>query len=387
MGPISAITRFVRQETAGSTPCTHGGRIAESGREDALDFSANLNPEGIPEVKTSARSAETIEEKLKHYPDNRYLRLRGAFANFVENYRHSGTPEHTQKITAENIIPTNGSSELIRLFAETLIQRGDRVIIPAPTFGEYAFQCQLFGANVQYCDYSQILGLTTTEISDASAVFLCNPNNPTGSMISQSDVLQLADRCFDHETFLFIDEAFIELADPTQSIVHTVFDSDFVLVLRSLTKVFAVPGLRIGFGIASRELAELLNRVRLVWNIGAPTEVIGMRLMDACMKSDYLKRSSDLIRTEREYLTKGLVNRGFTPLKSSVNFILVDITNTNMDSQELTLKMLEQGILIRDCASFKNLSTKYVRLAVRTRQENRMLLQAVDAVLRESSEQ
>ena len=386
MGQISAITRFVRQETAGSTPCTHGGRIAESGHEDALDFSANLNPEGIPEVKTLARSAETIEEKLKHYPDNRYLRLRGAFANFVENYRHSGTPEHTQKITAENIIPTNGSSELIRLFAETLIQRGDRVIIPAPTFGEYAFQCQLFGANVQYCDYSQILGLTTTEISDASAVFLCNPNNPTGSMISQSDVLQLADRCFDHETFLFIDEAFIELADPTQSIVHTVFDSDFVLVLRSLTKVFAVPGLRIGFGIASRELAELLNRVRLVWNIGAPTEVIGMRLMDACMKSDYLKRSSDLIRTEREYLTKGLVDRGFAPLKSDVNFILVDITNTNMDSQELTRRLLEHGILIRDCASFKNLSTEYVRLAVRTRQENQLLLQAVDAVLRESPE-
>lgn len=201
-------------------------------------------------------------------------------------------------------------------------------------------------------------------------------------MISQSDVLRLADRCFDHETFLFVDEAFIELADPTQSIAHTVFDSDFVLVLRSLTKVFAVPGLRIGFGIASRELAELLNRVRLVWNVGAPTEVIGMRLMDACMKSDYLKRSIDLIRTEREYLTKGLMDRGFTPLESDVNFILVDITNTNMDSPELTRRLLEHGILIRDCTSFRNLSTEYVRLAVRTRRENRMLLQAVDAVLR-----
>ena len=382
MGPISSITRFVRQETAGSTPCIHGGRIAESGRDGVLDFSANLNPEGVPEVATSAKSAELIDEELKRYPDNRYLRLRGAFADFVEKYRHSGTPTHTQKITAENIIPTNGSSELIRLFAETVVRSGDRVIIPAPTFGEYAFQCQLFGATVQYCDYSQILGLTATEISDASAVFLCNPNNPTGGMISQSDVLRLADRCFDHETFLFVDEAFIELADPTQSIAHAVFDSDFVLVLRSLTKVFAVPGLRIGFGIASRELAELLNRVRLVWNVGAPTEVIGMRLMDACMKSDYLKRSIDLIRTEREYLTKGLIDRGFTPLESDVNFILVDITNTNMDSPELTRRLLEHGILIRDCTLFRNLSTEYVRLAVRTRRENRMLLQAVDAVLR-----
>ncbi len=385
MGPISSITRFVRQEPAGSTPCIHGGRIAESGRDGVLDFSANLNPEGTPEVETTAKSAETIEEELKRYPDNRYLRLRGAFADFVEKYRHSGTQKHSKhskKITAENIIPTNGSSELIRLFAETVIRSGDSVIIPAPTFGEYAFQCQLFGATVQYCDYSQILGLTATEISDARAVFLCNPNNPTGGMVSQNEVLRLADRCSDRETFLFVDEAFIELADPTQSIAHTVLDSDFVVVLRSLTKVFAVPGLRIGFGIASRELAELLNRVRLVWNIGAPTEVIGMRLMDACMKSDYLKRSIDLIRKEREYLTKGLIDRGFAPLKSDVNFILVDITNTNIDSQELTRRLLEHGILIRDCATFKNLSTEYVRLAVRTRQENRTLLQSVDAVLR-----
>ncbi|MCK4458426.1 MAG: histidinol-phosphate aminotransferase family protein [Methanosarcinales archaeon] len=382
MGSISSITRFVRQETAGSTPCIHGGRIAESGREGVLDFSANLNPRGIPEVETAAKSAEMLDEEIKRYPDNRYLRLRGAFAGFVEKYRYSGSPKHTQKITAKNIIPTNGSSELIRLFAETVVRSGDRVIIPSPTFGEYAFQCQLFGATVQYCDYSQILELTSAELSDASAVFLCNPNNPTGGLVSQSEVMRLADRCSDHETFLFVDEAFIELADPTQSIAHTVLDSDFVLVLRSLTKVFAVPGLRIGFGIASRELAELLNRVRLVWNVGAPAEVIGMRLMDACMKSDYLEKSIDLIRKEREYLTKGLIDRGFVPLKSDVNFILVDITNTGMDSQELTQRLLEHGILIRDCATFKNLSTEYVRVAVRTRQENRMLLQAVDAVLR-----
>ena len=97
MGPISSITRFVRQETAGSTPCIHGGRIAESGRDGVLDFSANLNPEGVPEVATSAKSAELIDEELKRYPDNRYLRLRGAFADFVEKYRHSGTPTHTQK--------------------------------------------------------------------------------------------------------------------------------------------------------------------------------------------------------------------------------------------------------------------------------------------------
>jgi threonine-phosphate decarboxylase len=378
-GTIGSITRFVRQETADSTPCIHGGRIAESGCEGVLDFSANLNPMGAPEVGTAAKSAERIEEEIGRYPDNRYLRLRGTFADFVERY--SNFPKRTKKITTENIIPANGSSEVIRLFAETVVRRGDHVIIPAPTFDEYAFQCHLFGATVQYCDYSQILELTPTELSDASAVFLCNPNNPTGDLISRNEVMGLADRCSDHETFLFVDEAFIELADPAQSIAHAVLDSDFVLVLRSLTKVFAVPGLRIGFGIASRELAELLNRVRLVWNVGAPAEITGMRLMDACMKSNYLEQSIDLISKEREYLTKGLIDRGFTPMKSNINFILVDITDVGMDSHELTQELLEHGILVRDCASFKNLGAVYVRVAVRTRQENQMLLQAVDAVV------
>ncbi len=381
MGTIGSITRFVRQETADITPCIHGGRIAESGCEGVLDFSANLNPMGAPEVGTAAKSDERIEEEIGRYPDNRYLRLRGVFADFVERYIYPSSPKYSKKITAENIIPANGSSEMIRLFAETVVRRGDRVIIPAPTFDEYAFQCQLFGATVQYCDYSQILELTSTELSDASAVFLCNPNNPTGNLISRSEVMEFANRCFDHETFLFVDEAFIELADPAQSIAHAVLNSDFVLVLRSLTKVFAVPGLRIGFGIASRELAELLNRVRLVWNVGAPAEITGMRLMDASMKSDYLERSIDLISKEREYLTKGLIDRGFTPLKSNINFILVDITDVGMDSHELTQELLGHGILVRDCASFKNLGAGYVRVAVRTREENHKLLRAVDAVV------
>ncbi|HIE31726.1 MAG TPA: aminotransferase class I/II-fold pyridoxal phosphate-dependent enzyme, partial [Methanosarcinales archaeon] len=200
MGAIGSIKRFVRRETADSTPCIHGGRTAESGCEGVLDFSANLNPMGIPEVDTSTKIAERIEEEIQHYPDNRYLRLREAFADFAERY--SSCPECTKKITAENIIPANGSSELIRLFAETVVRRGDHVIIPAPTFDEYAFQCQLFGTTVQYCDYSQILELTSTEISDASALFLCNPNNPTGDLISRKEVMELVNRCCDHETFL-----------------------------------------------------------------------------------------------------------------------------------------------------------------------------------------
>ncbi|MCD6144799.1 MAG: histidinol-phosphate aminotransferase family protein [Methanosarcinales archaeon] len=351
------------------TPCMHGGRIVEYADRSMLDFSANLNPMGVPDIPAAVK-------EITHYPDNNYLRLRTVFADFVERYSKG-----ENRITAANVIPANGSSEFIRLFAEAVIERGDLAIIAAPAFDEYAFQCRLFGAEVQYCDYSRILELPSDQISDASVVFLCNPNNPTGGLITQSDVKRLAERCSSHETFLFVDEAFIELSDPVESIVHSVFDSEFVVVLRSLTKVFAVPGLRLGFGIASSELAELLNRARLVWNIGAPAEMIGTHLMEACMKSDYLERSIALIAKERRYLMKELVDRGFIPYKSNVNFILIDISNSNMDSHTMTQKMIDHGILVRDCATFRNLDERYIRVAVRTRAENQRLVQAFDAVV------
>lgn len=365
---MRSIEEFVRQEVRGCTPCVHGGRIAEYD-SSMLDFSANLNPMGAPDIPSMIKG-------IAHYPDNRYPGLRTVFADFVEKYSGGGN-----RITAANIIPANGSSELIRLFAETMIERGDLVIIPAPTFDEYAFQCRLFGAVVQYCDYSRVLELTPDQISDASVVFLCNPNNPTGNLIAPDEVKQLAERCSDHETFLFVDEAFIELADPAQSIAHAVFDSDFVFVIRSLTKVFAVPGIRLGFGIASGKLAELLNRARLVWNVSVPAEMIGTHLMEVCMEGDYLERSIALIKEERGYLMKELIYRGLNPLESDVNFILVDISNTGMDSHEMAEKLIDHGILIRDCASFQNLDQRYIRVAVRTGEENQRLVRAVDAVV------
>jgi threonine-phosphate decarboxylase len=369
------VKRFVRQEVQGCAPCTHGGRIAEyvDSAQPVVDFSANLNPMGTPDVPTTIREIEGIF----HYPDNNYPKLRAVSADFVEACsRTCGTT----RITAENIVPANGSSELIRLFAETVIERGDSVIIPAPTFDEYAFQCRLFGADVQYRDYSKILELSEGQISDASAVFLCNPNNPTGDLIAGDDVRQLSDRCSDAETFLFVDEAFIELSDPTHSVAHAVFDSDFIVVLRSLTKVFAVPGLRLGFGIASRTVAELLNHARLVWNVGAPAEAIGREMMGACMKEDYLKRSITLIQKERRYLMEAFTSRGFSPHESAVNFILVDIGSTGMDSEEVVRRMAGNGILVRDCATFQGLDGRYIRVAVRTREENRMLMRVIDVV-------
>ncbi|MEA1864595.1 MAG: threonine-phosphate decarboxylase, partial [Euryarchaeota archaeon] len=137
----------------------------------------------------------------------------------------------------------------------------------------------------------------------------------------------------------------------------------------------------LGCDTEAEKLAELLNRARLVWNVGVPIETIGIDMMRECRESDYLERSIALIREEREYLERELVDRGLSPHESSVNFILVDISYAGMDSRTMVAGLLDRGILVRDCSMFQNLDYHHIRIAVRNRAENRRLMRALDSVI------
>ena len=365
-GHVPLIDR-IRKHAVELTPCIHGARAQEgaegSGKSltELIDFSVNLNPLGPPELAVPLAAAS---KTIGNYPDNRYPGFKKAAA-------------HSLNILPENIVPGNGSSELIRLFAQAVIEPGDKVVIPFPTFSEYEFQCRLFGAKIESVNYSDI---TNIEPEGYKAVFLCNPNNPTGSLIRKDEVLNLAKKCKDSETFLFVDEAFIELSDPKESIVEFAASNDFVIVLRSLTKTFAVPGLRIGFSVASRDFANILNNIRIPWSLNSVALVVGEHLLK-CHKG-YIKRSIDLIKKERQWLSSSLeAIRGLKPFPSDSNFILVDIRDFFIGSTELTEMMLKQGIIIRDCASFGLVD--HIRVAVRKRQENRKLIKALSSVISE----
>jgi threonine-phosphate decarboxylase len=359
----------VRKTVIGLAPCTHGAKLEESAEESGksirefIDFSVNLNPLGPPKLEEILASAHNT---IGNYPDNRYVDFKRAAADSV------GVPP-------ENIIPGNGSSELIRLFAEAVIEPGDKVIIPAPTFGEYEFQCRLIGAEVKYVDYSEITGI---EPEGSKAVFLCNPNNPTGNLIKREEVLKLARKCAESSVFMFVDEAFIELSDPAESIVAA--SNDFVIVLRSLTKTYAVPGLRIGFAVTSPALANVLNKIRLPWNLSSIANIVGIRLL----RNDqtYLNRSLRYIRKERAWLASQLgAIRGFKPYPSDANFILVDIRGFLINSTDLAGRMLRHGIIIRDCVSFG--LENHIRVAVRKRNENQKLIRAFGNVISERGSQ
>ncbi len=349
------------------TPCIHGARLGESAEksgksvDELIDFSVNLNPLGTPELKKLIASAY---KTISCYPDNRYAGFKKAAADSLG-------------VLPENIVPGNGSTEIIRLFVETVIEPGDRVIIPTPTFSEYEFQCRLFGAFVECVEHTSI---TDVKVEDCKAVFLCNPNNPTGRLIKRNEVSKLAERCASSEVFLFVDEAFIELSYPKESIAELAARNDFVVVLRSLTKTYAVPGLRLGFAATSSSFAKLLNNIRLPWNLNSIALTVGEYLLKN--NQHYIDKSVELIRKEREWLMTQLSTiRGFKPYQSEANFILVDTREFLISSTELAERILRHGIIIRECTSFA--LENHIRVAVRKRSQNQRLINAFAGVISE----
>lgn len=356
----------VRKSFATAAECKHGGKVQAAALAlgaEPLDFSANINPLGSPPLE------KLVREELKHighYPDNSYSGFCRAAARFVG-------------VDRECIVPGNGSSELIRLFAEAALEEGDLALIPTPTFGEYENQSLLAGGRVErlHIDRYGLPILRDSDLARARALFLCNPNNPTGWLLSRDQVLNLADRCEKAEVFLLVDEAFIELSDPEQSVAHLAPEREFLFVMRSLTKSFGVPGLRLGFGVTNPLLAEILNRARIPWSIGSIAAAAAEYLLGC---EEHLERSRQVIGVELDYLTRALQGLGLEPLPSRVNFILVNIGPTGIDSDVLAERTMSQGVLVRDCQSF-GLGKGYIRVAVRGHSENEQLIAALEKAL------
>lgn len=356
----------IRKSFARATECKHGGKVQDAASilgAEPLDFSANINPLGSPKLDNLI--LEEIK-KIGHYPDNSYREFRRAAGNFVN-------------VDMKCIVPGNGSSELIRLFAECCLEDGDLCLVPTPSFGEYANQSLLAGATIKKLkiDEDGLPHLNESDLEEAKLLFLCNPNNPTGRLLSRGKVIDLADRCEQAETFLLVDEAFIELSDPQQSVAETAPNRRFLFVMRSLTKSFGVPGLRLGFGVANETLAGILNLVRIPWSIGSIAAAAASYLLGC---EEHLEHSRRFIKEELDWLQPALRDLGLAPTTSSVNFILVNIEPTGLNSDTLAMRTMSQGVLVRDCQSF-GLGKSYIRVAVRSRRENKQLIAALKKAL------
>jgi threonine-phosphate decarboxylase len=357
----------IRKSFASAIECKHGGKVHEAASilgAEPLDFSANINPLGSPPLK------ELFLEELghiSHYPDNSYRNFRRAAAKFVN-------------VDQECIVPGNGSSELIRLFAECCLEEGDGVLVPTPSFGEYTNQSMLAGGNVIKVDIGEdgLPILNDSLLAEAKLLFLCNPNNPTGKLLSANQVIGLANRCEASETFLLVDEAFIELSEPGESVATLAPNRESLFVMRSLTKSFGVPGLRLGFGVTNSRLAGILNLARIPWSIGSLAAAAAEYLLGC---DEHLMRSRQIIKTEIAWLQDSLRGLGLQPIPSMVNFILVDIRPSGLTSDLLAERTMRGGVLVRDCQSF-GLGKSYIRVAVRNRSENERLIAALEKACR-----
>lgn len=321
----------------------HGGQVKryqEITGNRILDFSASINP-FPPSIEWDPSRA-----LLDQYPDDTYAHLKEVIGQTFHR-------------NPDEIAVGNGSIELIRVFCSVVLKNADTVWHENPTFGEYELSASLAGANV------------VPRLHDASVVFLCNPNNPDGLLRKRNEIQEILGTSIRAESMLFLDEAFIELSDPRESLID--LREDRMFLARSLTKSFGVPGIRFGYGFGEPGLVARMEITRLPWSVNAYAESFAIA---AFRHYSELEQSRNRISREREWLTGECSGLGLRVIPSLANFMLLD---TGQDASALCQRLLMRGILVRDCVSF-GLPT-HIRVAVRTREENRQLVEALSACL------
>jgi threonine-phosphate decarboxylase len=336
-------------------------------REEIVDFSSSVNPLG-PSRKALKAISDNLGQ-IPSYPDSSSTALREAIARHFK-----GTSER-------NVIVGNGSTELIYLFAEVFIERGDVALIPAPTFGEYENAVKKAGGKPKHILLSRDFKIEPNtfmrEMHGAKVVFLCNPNNPTSLLMPRENLTEIIERSLKGDVLVFLDEDFIDFVDEEKqfSLTGEIKSYPNLFVLKSFTKFFGLTGLRVGYGVASEEIINLLCAAKMPWNVNCLAQAAAIA---ALSDEEHLKKTRELIKTERTFLTHELTRiNAFKVYPADANFIFIDIRQSGLTGAQLKEKLLKCGILIRDCSSFTGLDEYYVRVAVKTRGENERLLEAL----------
>lgn len=341
-----------RRELAGLAPTVHGGQGWKL--ENVEDYSQNLNPLGPPEWL-----AEALEDLsgFGHYPD----------ADCTELKEHIA---RTHGCSPEQIVMGAGSSEIIRNFPFTFIDRGDRVLLPRPSFAEYSQQIILAGGTIEYLelrpenDFHLDIEEVRSRISGGGyrAMYVCNPNNPTGRVESRETLCEIASVCEANGTLLFLDETLLELVEGCRdiSLIPLIGEHPNVVIARSFTKSFAVPGIRVGYGITSPAIAAEMEKVRLPWNIGTFEQSAAILMTE---NMNYVKDAAIELRMEAKRMNDMLVRSGVDVTPTESFFYFIDIEKYGISAEEFRRKMLDEGFAVRDCTSFGYPS--YVRFCVK----------------------
>ncbi|MEN1759815.1 threonine-phosphate decarboxylase CobD [Anoxynatronum sibiricum] len=363
----------------------HGGNVHAIQRQTGiqistlLDFSANINPLGIPNALLEIMKA-SLEESV-HYPDPDYHRLYESMARFFQ-------------CDQDRLVIGNGAAHVIHELL-TLLQP-QKVLLMAPTFSEYR-------QALEKCDTTIItLSLSSEETFDLSLdqlekqlqqginlLILCNPNNPTGRLISISQMKQVLAMCRDHRCRLLVDEAFIDFTtnESIDSLVKETAHWQELMVIRAFTKIFAIPGIRLGAAVLGD--VNLASRVRthlVPWSVNAVAESMA-DFLNTQEAANYLSRSVALVTAEREWIFSKLQKiAGLKPVPGSANYLLVALDESAPPVEALQQYLLQHGIMIRNCSNYEGLHHHWFRVAVRRREENQKLIDHLNCFLTQNAQ-
>ncbi|MCM8781984.1 MAG: threonine-phosphate decarboxylase CobD [Candidatus Omnitrophica bacterium] len=349
----------------------HGGNLREAieryglQEKEVIDFSASINPLGFP-----CNIKNFLEEGLNlalNYPDPDCLDLKKAISKYLN-------------IPAENFLIGNGSIELIylipRLFAKP------KTLILGPTFSEYERAIKANNGKVKYLladekhNFKLPFAAIRPHLKEIDIIFICNPNNPTACLFRKEEIARIV-HGVPQKTLIVIDEAFMDfIMKPDKfSFIYKATQAKNILVVRSFTKFFSMAGLRLGFAVGNRALIASLNSIQYPWSVNAFAQLIAPILIK---DKRFIKRSIDFMKTERNYLYSKLKDiKDITVFKPTSNFILCKIKDNKITATRLSQILGKGGILIRDCSNFYGLGNSFFRVAVKKRQDNLKLLEAL----------
>lgn len=340
----------------------HGGDIYRN--QIRLDFSVNTNPLGMPDpVKEALHQAV---EEAENYPDIRAQALSAAVTEQLQ-------------VQKEQLVFGNGASELFHAVLHAI--KPSKILIPVPSFLEYeeaakAIDCEVIFYEMKkeenFCLTDRILDVLDENIS---LVFLANPNNPVGNLVEPELIFQIAEKCRQCDITLVLDECFMELTgkEQTYSFLKRLDEFPNVVVIRAFTKLYAIPGVRLGYLVCEQNLAEKIRLQLPEWNLSVFAQRAGVA---AIKEQEYIARAVVCIQTQRQFLLEELQAAGCSVFDSDADYLLF---YSEMPLYEL---FLQRGILIRDCSNFRGLQRGYYRIAVKSEEQNRMFAE----VLREIHE-
>lgn len=360
-----------------TNPVFHGSDIEKISacyhikKEAIVNFARNVNPLGLPASVKEA--VATHADLFSSYPDREYLSLRNVLSNYCD-------------VPADYILPGNGSSELIALLIEARAPK--HTLILGPTYSEYSRELTFSGSTQDYyhlqetSDFRPDLEDLFHTLSDGyDFLIICNPNNPTSSAIFRDELKELLAFCKRKNIFVMIDETYVEFAPDISAITAVPLTKQFsnLMVLRGVSKFYAAPGMRFGYGITGNsEFLKTMREKQIPWSLNSLGAFAGEMLFQ---DHDYYQQTRNLILSERQKMYETIKKLPtFKIYPAYANFLLVKILKDGVTSFDVFERCIQKGLMIRDCSSFQCLEGEYVRFCIQMPEENQRLLDLLQTI-------